>query len=281
MNNINTNVVQKKYWANKSLVFMIFMLFLSAGMFAQGKKLISGVVYDNTKTPMPGVNILEAGTTNATSTDVDGKFVIEVNTGSTVVISFVGFTTQNITIDASTTTLDIHLEESAIMLEGVELVSVGYGSMRKSDLTGAISTVKGEDLVKGVITSTEQALQGKVAGLTVTQSTGDPSSGATLRLRGGTSLTASNSPLIVVDGIAGVDINIVQPSDIKSVDVLKDASATAIYGSRGANGVIIITTKGGSKKTTVVYNGYTGVSQASNNLDLTFGRSMESLCKEK
>lgn len=160
--------------------------------------------------------------------------------------SFIGYTTQNVVVDASTKTLALRLEESSFMLDAVELVSVGYGTMRKSDLTGAISTVKGDDLVKGVISSTEQALQGKVAGLTVSQSSGDPSSGSTLRLRGGTSLTASNSPLIVVDGIAGVDINVIQASDIKSVDVLKDASATAIYGSRGANGVIIITTKNSS-----------------------------------
>lgn len=268
MNSKNTNAAQQTGRAKVSLVFMIFMLLLSAGMYAQNKKLISGVVYDNTKMPLPGVNVLELGTTNAVSTDENGKYVIEVKTGSTLVISSIGFTTQNVVVDASTSTLNINLEESAIMLEGVEVVSVGYGTMRKSDLTGAISSVKGEDLVKGVITSTEQALQGKVAGLTVTQSTGDPASGATLRLRGGTSLTASNSPLIVVDGIAGVDINVVQPSDIKSVDVLKDASATAIYGSRGANGVIIITTKNGLKSTSMVYNGYTGISEASNNLDL-------------
>jgi iron complex outermembrane receptor protein len=268
MNSTNTNTVQQKCWTNKSLVLIIFMLFLSTGAFAQGKKLITGIIYDNTNVPLPGVNILEAGTTNAVATDENGKFVIEANIGSTLVISSIGFTTQNIVVDASTANLDIHLAESDIMLDSVELVAVGYGTMRKSDLTGAISTVRGEDLVKGVITSTEQALQGKVAGLTVSQSTGDPSSGATMRLRGGTSLTASNNPLIVVDGIDGVDINIIQPSDIKSVDVLKDASATAIYGSRGANGVIIITTKSGKKGTSFVYNGYTGISEASNNLDL-------------
>ncbi|RDI13418.1 SusC/RagA family TonB-linked outer membrane protein [Flavobacterium sp. AG291] len=268
MNSTNTNTVQHKYWANTSLVLLIFMLFLSVGAFAQGKRLVTGIIYDNTNVPLPGVNVLEAGTTNAVATDADGKFVIEANVGSTLVISSVGFASQNVVVDDSASTLDIHLVEDAIMLQGVEVVSIGYGTMKKSDLTGAISTVKGEDLVKGVITSTEQALQGKVAGLTVSQSTGDPSSGATLRLRGGTSLTASNNPLIVVDGVAGVDINIVQPSDIKSVDVLKDASATAIYGSRGANGVIIITTKSGTKGTSFVYSGYTGISQASNNLDL-------------
>jgi len=280
MNNINTNAPQGFNWGNKSLVFIIFMLFLSIGAFAQNKKLITGIVYDNTKVPMPGANVLESGTTNATSTDADGKFVLEVKTGSTIIISSVGFTTQNVVVDASTKNITINLEESAIMLDDVEVVAVGYGTMRKSDLTGAISTVKGDDLVKGVISSTEQALQGKVAGLTVTQSTGDPSSGATLRLRGGTSLTASNSPLIVVDGIAGADINVIQPSDIKSVDVLKDASATAIYGSRGANGVIIITTKGGSQGTTVVYNGYTGISEASNNLDLLSANQWRSYVRE-
>lgn len=268
MNSTNTNTVQHQRWANTSLVLIIFMLFLSVGAFAQGKRLVTGIIYDNTNVPLPGVNVLEAGTTNAVATDADGKFVIEANVGSTLVISSVGFASQNVVVDASASALDIHLVEDAIMLQGVEVVSIGYGTMKKSDLTGAISTVKGEDLVKGVITSTEQALQGKVAGLTVSQSTGDPSSGATLRLRGGTSLTASNNPLIVVDGVAGVDINIVQPSDIKSVDVLKDASATAIYGSRGANGVIIITTKSGTKGTSFVYSGYTGISQASNNLDL-------------
>src|SRR5690606_13443382 len=117
-----------------------------------------------------------------------------------------------------------------------------------------------EELVKGSLTSTEQVLQGKVSGLVVTQGTGDPSSGSSLRLRGGTSLTASNNPLVVVDGIPGVDINAIQPSDIKSIDVLKDASATAIYGSRGANGVIIITTKSTRNGFNVSYNGYTGVS---------------------
>lgn len=268
MNSIYTKNAQRSGWVTTSRIFMIFMLFLSVSAFAQNKKLITGTINDNAKMPLPGVNIVEMGTTNSTATDENGKFVIEAKTGSTLVISSIGYKPQNVVIEASTTTVELTLEEDAIALEGVEIVAVGYGSMRKSDLTGAISSVKGDDLVKGVISSTEQALQGKVAGLAVSQSTGDPASGATLRLRGGTSLTASNNPLIVVDGIAGVDINVIQPSDIKSVDVLKDASAAAIYGSRGANGVIIITTKSGSQKTQVVYNGYTGISEASNNLDL-------------
>jgi len=268
MNSKNINAAPPQKRNAPSLLLLLVLFFLSVGMTAQQKKLVTGVIYDTAGNTLPGVTVLESGTTNATATDVDGKFSLQVNTGSTIVISYIGFTTQNVSITASSANLDIRMEESAVLLEGVELVSIGYGTVKKKDLTGAISTVKGEDLVKGVISSTEQALQGKVAGLTVVQGTGDPSSGATLRLRGGTSLTASNSPLIVVDGIAGVDINIVQPSDIKTIDILKDASATAIYGSRGANGVIIITTKGGTKTSSVVYSGYTGISESSNHLDM-------------
>lgn len=267
MNSKNINQVLQLR-TNQSLVFLMFLFSLSAGLFAQEKKLITGTIYDNTGVALPGVTILETATKKAVNTDMNGKFVIEATTGNTLQVSFIGFATQNMVVEASTTTIELRMQESAFMLDSVELVSVGYGTMRKSDLTGAISSIKGENLVKGVIASTEQALQGKVAGLTVVQSSGDPASGSTLRLRGGTSLTASNNPLIVVDGIAGVDINVIQASDIKSVDVLKDASATAIYGSRGANGVIIITTKAGTSKTSVVYNGYTSVAEASNHLDM-------------
>ncbi|WP_417365461.1 SusC/RagA family TonB-linked outer membrane protein [Flavobacterium beibuense] len=268
MNSKNTKAGLDKVWANKSLVLTFVMLFLSVAAFAQGKKQVSGTINDNTGMGMPGVSVIEVGTTNSVATDIDGKFVITATVGSTLEISFIGYETQSVTVDENTSNIELTLQEGALMLDAVELVSVGYGTMRKQDLTGAISTVGEKDLVKGNVTSTERVLQGKVAGLAVVQDTGDPSSGSSLRLRGGTSLTASNSPLIVVDGVAGVDINVVQPSDIKSIDVLKDASATAIYGSRGANGVIIITTKSGKKGLSVVYNGFTSVGKASNNLDL-------------
>ena len=268
MNNIKIKEVPYTLRTNKSVIFIILMLFCSLSMFAQEKRLVTGTVYDNTGIALPGVSVIEAGTTNSTSTDADGKFTIEATVGSTLEVSFIGFETQRTVVDANTSNLELTLAEGGIMLDEVQVVAVGYGTMRKSDLTGAISTESGDDLVKGVVNSTEQALQGKVAGLTVVQDTGDPSTGSSLRLRGGTSLTASNSPLIVVDGIAGVDINIVQPNDIKSIDVLKDASATAIYGSRGANGVIIITTKSGLKRSAITYTGYTGISWASNNLDM-------------
>ena len=244
------------------------MLFLSAGMFAQGKKLVTGTVYDNTGTVLPGASVIESGTRNATTTDFDGKFNLEVAVGGSIEVSFIGSTTQKVQITAASSKLEVRLQNDGYQLAEVQVVSVGYGTQKKSDLTGAISTVTADNLVKGTISSTEQVLQGKVAGLNIIRPSGDPAAGATLRLRGGTSLTASNSPLIVVDGIAGVDINVVQPADIKSIDVLKDASATAIYGSRGANGVIIITTKSGTKGVSVVYSGLSSVGYVADNLDL-------------
>ncbi len=268
MNSKNKRIVLHQMWTTKSLVFMIFMLFLSAGMFAQGKKLVTGTVYDNTGTVLPGASVLETGTRNAATTDFDGKFTLEVAVGGSIEVSFIGSTTQKVQITASTSKLEVRLQNDGYQLNEVQVVSVGYGTQKKSDLTGAISTVTADNLVKGTISSTEQVLQGKVAGLNIIRPSGDPAAGASIRLRGGTSLTASNSPLIVVDGIAGVDINVVQPSDIKSVDVLKDASATAIYGSRGANGVIIITTKAGTKGVSVVYNGQSSIGYVTDNLDL-------------
>ncbi len=268
MNSKNKRIVLHQMWTTKSLVFMIFMLFISAGMFAQGKKLVTGTVYDNTGTVLPGASVLETGTRNATTTDFDGKFTLEVAVGGSIEVSFIGSSTQKVQITASSSKLEIHLQNDGYQLNEVQVVSVGYGTQKKSDLTGAISTVTADNLVKGTISSTEQVLQGKVAGLNIIRPSGDPAAGSTIRLRGGTSLTASNSPLIVVDGIAGVDINVVQPADIKSVDVLKDASATAIYGSRGANGVIIITTKSGTKGVSVVYNGQSSIGYVADNLDL-------------
>ena len=268
MNSKNKKIVPPQNRTTNPILLMFFMFFLSVGIFAQGKK-ITGTVYDNLGEVLPGVSILELGTSNSASTGFDGKFVLELAKEGSLQISYMGYITQTIEINERTSSsLSVNLKENAFLLDAVEIVSVGYGTVKKSDLTGAISTISSKDLVKGVITSTEQALVGKVAGLTIIQGSGDPSTGSTMRIRGGTSLTASNNPLIVVDGVAGVDMNVVQPSDIKSIDVLKDASATAIYGSRGANGVIIITTKAGTKTSSVIYNGYTGVGFNTNHVDM-------------
>ncbi|TRX21656.1 SusC/RagA family TonB-linked outer membrane protein [Flavobacterium franklandianum] len=267
MNSKNKKTDPLQNRSTKLVILITFMLFLSIGMYAQEKK-VKGTVYDKTGEALPGVSILEIGTKNSTLTDFSGKFVLEMSKEGTIQISYMGYITQSIPVNASTVpSITVSLKDDTFLLEAV-VVSVGYGTVKKSDLTGAITSISSKDLVKGVITSTEQALQGKVAGLAIVQGSGDPSSGSTMRIRGGTSLTASNNPLVVVDGVAGVDINVIQPSDIKSIDVLKDASATAIYGSRGANGVIIITTKAGTKTSTVVYNGFTGVGFTTNHVDM-------------
>lgn len=281
MNSKNIKNVFLRNRNHSSAIIIMFMLFISQGILAQVKKEISGTVYDKTGIELPGVTVIEKGTQNSSITNENGKFSIQVANGSIIEISYMGYTTQSVVIsNATISPLKLTLEESQTMLDAVELVSVGYGTMRRSDLTGAISTVTSKDLLKGVMTSTEQSLQGKVAGLVVVQDTGDPSSGSSMRIRGGTSLTASNSPLVVVDGNAGVDINVIQPSDIKTIDVLKDASATAIYGARGANGVIIITTKSVTQETSVIYNGYSGMSYASNHLDMLSGNQWRSYVRE-
>ncbi len=280
------NIKNTQTSSNIKLVFkwlgvLSLLLFFSLEVNAQEKKTINGIVNDQNGETLLGVTIIEVGTKNGTTTAIDGKFNIEVTLGESIEVSYIGFTSQIIQITATTNLpLQIVLGEDTVSLDEVELVSVGYGTMRKSDLTGAISSVSSDDFVAGALSSTEQALQGKVAGLTIVKGTGDPSYGGTMRLRGGTSLTASNNPLIVVNGVAGVDINTVQPSDIKSIDILKDASATAIYGSRGANGVIIITTKGESNGLSVTYSGITGISYAANHVDVLSANQWRSYVRE-
>lgn len=226
---------------------------------------IKGTVTDSNGTPLPGVSILIAGTVRGTQTDFDGNYSIQTEAGDIVEFSFIGMKTEKVIV-GSETIINVQLKEDFASLD--EIVVVGYGKMKRSDLTGSISTVSAKEFKKGVVFSTEQLLQGKVAGLSVIQSSGDPTSTASLRLRGGTSLSASNGPLVVVDGISGVDFNSIQPSEIISIDVLKDASATAIYGSRGANGVIIVTTNSTRKGKMMKYDGYYATGKVAKNIDL-------------
>jgi len=226
---------------------------------------VTGTVLDADENPLVGASVHIKGTTTGTVTDATGRFSITCATNDILAISFIGFNAEEISVTGSQD-INVILIEDLLSLS--EIVVVGYGTMRKQDLTGSISSVSAEELNQGVITTTEQVLQGKIAGLTIIKGSGDPTAGATMRLRGGTSLSASSSPLVVVDGIPGVDINTVQPSDIESVDVLKDASAAAIYGSRGANGVIIITTTKAEKGHRVEYCNYVAFSKPSNKLDV-------------
>ena len=252
----------------RQLYTIIAMLLASCYIAVAQDFSANGVVTDDTGYALTGASVVVQGTQNGTVTDADGKFALKCNANDMLEVAFIGFGTVQVQAGKD---LKIVLKDDYKMLDETIIVGVGYGSMRKSDLTGSISSVSAKDMKQGVITSTEQLLQGRVAGLSVVQSSGAPEAGSSIRLRGGTSLSASNGPLVVIDGIAGADINSVQPSEIVSMDVLKDASASAIYGSRGANGVIIVTTnrQGGAKEqTSVQYNGYVAVANAASKLDI-------------
>jgi len=230
-----------------------FFLLCSTVMMAQQK--VSGTVLDATGEPLIGVSVLEAGTSNGVVTDFNGDFTLTVKQGAKLTFSYIGYLSQTL---AATNGMKVTLEEDNKVLN--EVVVVGYGTMRRKDVTSSITTVKAEDLNRGVFTDPGQMLQGKVPGLVIS-STADPNGGATITLRGASTLrSGAMSPYYVIDGIPGVDPSTVAPDDIESIDVLRDATATAIYGSKAANGVIIITTKkGAEEKTNVTYNGYVAI----------------------
>ena len=235
------------------------MLLLSVGYTQAQDVQVSGTVADETGSPLPGVTILLKGTTRGTTTDLDGKYSITAPSSGVLVFSFIGYNNAEETI-GSRTKIDISLNPDVSNLE--EVVVVGYGTQKKSQLTGAISSVGNKEIQELPITDARQALQGRAAGVDVVQPGSKPGSAPQVRIRGRRSFNASNEPLYVIDGIPTVggleDIN---PQDITSMEVLKDASATAIYGSRGSNGVVLITTKrGGAGKTVVSLDSYYGIS---------------------
>lgn len=244
-------IVQKTTGRNlKRILFSSALLLVSSFSFAQSK--VSGTVKDANGEPLIGVSVMEVGTNNGAVTDMNGNYTLNVKPGAKLKLSYIGFTPQTVKAGSNS---QIVLQEDNTALN--EVVVVGYGTMRRKDVTSSITTVKAEDLNQGVFTDPGQMLQGKVPGLVVS-STADPNGSPTITLRGASTLrTGAMSPYYVVDGIPGVDISIVSPEDIESIDVLRDATATAIYGSKAANGVIIITTKkGAEEKTNVSYNGY-------------------------
>lgn len=235
----------------KKLLFLFLLLPLS--VFAQSK--LSGVVLDGSSNqPMPGVNVIVRGASNSTTTDFDGKFQLNgLKKGDVIEVSFIGYKTETVSFSGQSS-VTVTLSEEANQLQEV-VVQVGYGTVKKKDATGSVSTVTAKDFNKGAIVSADQLLTGKVAGVRITNSGGQPDATPNIRIRGGASISASNNPLIVIDGVpvdsnnpAGVSnpFNLINPNDIESFTVLKDASATAIYGSRASNGVIIITTKKGT-----------------------------------
>ena len=255
---------ESKRTFTQSLFFVLFLL-SSTLAFAQNR--VTGVVTDKTGEPLIGVNVLEKGTTNGTVTDIDGKFTVNMPQGKTLVFSFIGFVTQEIKVTSNV--VNVVLNEDTKTLD--EVVVIGYGSMTRKDVTSSITTVKAEDLNVGVYTSPAQLLQGKVPGLTIAN-TSDPNGSPSISLRGASSLRSGEAmePYYVIDGVPGVSLSLVAPEDTESIDVLRDASATAIYGSKAANGVIIVTTKKGNKngKTNVSYSGYVAWDKTMKTLDM-------------
>ena len=247
--------------------------FLAIGLFANAQKsTITGLVKDaQTGEPILGANILEKGTTNGTITNFDGQFTLTVTPNATLVVKYVGYTPIEMAV-GSKTNLVIQLKEDAIALG--EVVAIGYGVQKKTDKTGAVSNVKAEDLGKGVLTDAIQGLQGKAAGVLITKKGGDPNGGFSVKIRGASGFEAGTQPLYVIDGVPGADPTTVAPEDIESYNILKDAASTAIYGSRGSNGVIIITTKKGDKDNgQIQFSTTLSVEQVANQLDfLTAGQ---------
>ena len=263
---------QKANGKNRFLsLLLILMALISVNVYAQDQKVTGTVIADADKLPIIGANILVKGTTTGTITDVDGNFSLEAPKNATLVISYIGCETQEIKVSGSTKALNIVLKDNAIGLEDV--VVIGYGSQRKSDLTGGIVAV-GEDKLKMVSTNNlMDKLAGQVPGLNVTTSKARPGEDQTLRVRGENSLTADNSPLIVLDGIPySGSLGDIDPDIIETMSVLKDASSAAIYGSRGANGVILIQTKKGKKGAAMVtYKGQIGMEQPERRLNMMNG----------
>src|SRR5574344_2915645 len=265
------------------MLVVLFGLVLSIGAYAQIT--VKGHVKDPAGEPVIGATIRVAGQQGGTVSDFDGNFSLKAPEGATLNITYIGYQPANVKAAANVVVV---LKDDSQMLENV--VVIGYGVAKKNDLTGSVTAIKPDEKNHGLVTNAQDMMQGKIAGVNVTTGGGAPGTGATIRIRGGSSLNASNDPLIVIDGLAmdaqGVKglsnpLSMVNPNDIESFTVLKDASATAIYGSRGSNGVIIITTKKGSAGTApqVSYNGSIAISTKKNTFDVLDGDEYRAFIK--
>lgn len=266
---------------------VFLLLLLASTAFAQSR-VVTGTITDQEGIPMPGVNVVIKGTTLGTTTNVNGQYSLEATEDALLVVSFIGYTTQEIRVGTQDR-IDIKLVEDIATLQ--EVVVVGYGVQKKSDLTGAIGQVSEDKLKQSIVTNIDQALQGRIAGVQITNNSGAPGGAVSIRIRGNSSITGSNEPLYVIDGIqfqgdgntvAGFDwaggangqnrvnpLSTINPNDIVSIEVLKDASASAIYGSRGANGVVLITTRRGKAgQANITYDGYYGVQTLPRKIDM-------------
>src|SRR5579859_4229964 len=276
-----------KFYLSYSKYLTVLLVCGALSGFAQQRTVSGKVTSSDDGSPLPGVNILEKGTTNGTATDANGEFKIAVADNATLSFSFVGYATQDVAV-GSQTSLSVTLTTDAKALS--EVLVIGYGEVQKKDATGAVAAISGKDFNKGVLTSPQDLILGKMAGVSVVSNSGAPGDNATIRIRGGSSLSASNDPLIVIDGFpvdntfpGGVanPLTSLNPNDIETFTVLKDASATAIYGSRASNGVIIITTKkGAAGKPKFSYNGNVSVASPIKYVDVCNGDQYRALVNQ-
>lgn len=269
----------KNFYIIQRAILGLAYILLSSSLGEAQEIDIAGTILDQeTAAPLIGVNVIVKNTSKGTISDIDGAFSIKADSKDTLQFSYVGYTMLEIPIDGRSQ-IDIQMNPDLSTLD--EVVVVGYGVQKKSDLTGSISSVEAEEITRIPTGSVSQALQGKVAGVQVTPTSGEPGAAAIIRIRGVGTLNNA-SPLFVVDGMLLDDINFLDPNDVESIEVLKDASATAIYGSRGANGVIIITTKKGDldRGTTIEVSGYYGTQSLINEIDLVNARDFATLANE-
>lgn len=260
---------------NRKLAFSLLLGAFAVSSWAQQAVTVKGTVKDAENNPVIGATVVVKGTTIGTTTDIDGNYTINVTPGQVLEFSYVGMQQSSVTV-GNKNVIDITMADGELL---DEVVVIGYGTVKKSHLTGAVSSVSGKELQANVARTTASALQGRVPGVTVSANTGQPGSGMTINIRGVSSLQ-STTPLYVIDGVYG-DINMVDPSDIQSIEVLKDASAAAIYGSRAANGVVLITTKGGRKDmpTKVTVDAYTGIQMVAKKYDVMDGDQYRDFAK--
>ncbi|HEY8936070.1 MAG TPA: SusC/RagA family TonB-linked outer membrane protein, partial [Cyclobacteriaceae bacterium] len=275
-----------KFYQTFTRYLSVLLVFMTSLALAQSRTITGKVTSGDDGSPLPGVSVLEKGTTNGTSTDVNGAFSLSVGSGATLVLSFIGYKSVEVPV-GERTSIDAVLESDVTALS--EVVVIGYGQVEAKDATGALVSLKSDNFNGGVISSPEQLMQGKIAGVQITTTSGEPGAAANIRIRGTSSVLGGTQPLYVVDGVplsnddtqstgmvGGVGqsaarnpLNFMNPNDIENITVLKDASATAIYGSRGANGVILITTKKGkSGKSTLEYSYSGSISNISKRYDL-------------
>ncbi len=254
----------------------LFILLVSVWFSGTAQQTITGTVTDALGTPLPGVTILVSGTTNGVATDFDGNYSILASQGNVLEFSYIGFAPQTITVGASST-INVTLQEDTQQLD--EVVIIGYGTSSKKRLVSAVASVKSEEIANQPVSRVDQALQGRAAGVEVVSNNGAPGEGATIRIRGNSSINGNNDPLFVVDGFivgTGFNLNNININDIESIEILKDATALAIYGTRGAAGVVLITTKSGTSlpvgKPTFTINSYVSMDQLANEIEILGGQ---------